>query len=47
MRTDILQQAHTIRASMDSVAIMLTDEQAAKISQPLSHMGSRSGGRVR
>ena len=47
MKTDILQQAQTIRASMDAAAIVLTDEQAAKISQPLSHMGSRSGGRVR
>lgn len=30
MRTDILQQAQTIRASMDAAAIALTDEQAAK-----------------
>lgn len=30
MRTDILQQAQTIRASMDASAIVLTDEQAAK-----------------
>ena len=30
MRTDILQQAQTIRASMDAAAIVLTDEQAAK-----------------
>ena len=30
MRTDILQQAQAIRASMDAAAIMLTDEQAAK-----------------
>ena len=30
MRTDILQQAHAIRASMDAAAIVLTDEQAAK-----------------
>ena len=28
MRTDILQQAHDIRASMDAAAIVLTDEQA-------------------
>ena len=30
MRTDILQQAQAIRASMDAAAIALTDEQAAK-----------------
>ena len=30
MRTDILQQAQAIRASMDAAAIVLTDEQAAK-----------------
>ena len=30
MRTDILQQAHDIRASMDAAASALTDEQAAK-----------------
>ena len=30
MRTDILQQARAIRASMDAAAIALTDEQAAK-----------------
>ena len=30
MRTDILQQAQAIRASMDAEAIVLTDEQAAK-----------------
>lgn len=30
MRTDILQQAQTIRASMDAASIVLTDEQAAK-----------------
>lgn len=30
MRTDILQQAQTIRASMDAAAIMLTDKQAVK-----------------
>ena len=30
MRTDILQQAQTIRASMDAAAIVLTDEQAVK-----------------
>ena len=30
MRTDILQQAQVIRASMDAAAIVLTDEQAAK-----------------
>lgn len=30
MRTDILQQARAIRASMDAAAISLTDEQAAK-----------------
>ena len=30
MRTDILQQAQSIRASMDAAAIVLTDEQAAK-----------------
>ena len=30
MRTDILQQAHDIRASMDAAAISLTDEQAAR-----------------
>ena len=30
MRTDILQQARDIRASMDAAAISLTDEQAAK-----------------
>ena len=30
MRTDILQQAHAIRASMDAAAIVLTDEQAVK-----------------
>ena len=30
MRTDILQQAKAIRASMDAAAIVLTDEQAAK-----------------
>lgn len=30
MRTDILEQAHAIRASMDAAAIVLTDEQAAK-----------------
>ena len=30
MRTDILQQAHAIRASMDAAASVLTDEQAAK-----------------
>lgn len=29
MRTDILQQARAIRASMDAAAIALTDEQAA------------------
>ena len=29
MRTDILQQARDIRASMDAAAISLTDEQAA------------------
>ena len=29
MRTDILQQAQAIRASMDAAAIVLTDEQAA------------------
>ena len=30
MRTDILQQAQTILASMDAAAIVLTDEQAKK-----------------
>lgn len=30
MRTDILEQAQSIRASMDAAAIVLTDEQAAK-----------------
>ena len=30
MRTDILQQAQAIRASMDAAAIVLTDEHAAK-----------------
>ena len=30
MKTDILQQARDIRASMDAAAISLTDEQAAK-----------------
>ena len=30
MRIDILQQAQSIRASMDAAAIVLTDEQAAK-----------------
>ena len=30
MRTDILQQAQAIRASMDAAAIALTDAQAAK-----------------
>lgn len=30
MRTDILQQAQAIRASMYTAAIVLTDEQAAK-----------------
>ena len=30
MRTDILQQAQAIRASMDAAAIVLTDEQAVK-----------------
>ena len=30
MRTDILQQAQAIRASMDAAAVALTDEQAAK-----------------
>lgn len=30
MRTDILQQAQTIRASMDAAAIVPTDEQATK-----------------
>ena len=30
MRTDILEQAKAIRASMDSAAIVLTDEQADK-----------------
>ena len=30
MRTDILQQAQAIRASMDAAAIVLTDEQASK-----------------
>ena len=30
MRSDILQQAQAIRASMDAAAIVLTDEQAAK-----------------
>ena len=30
MRTDILQQAQTIRASMDAAASALTDEQAVK-----------------
>ena len=30
MRTDILQQAQAIRASMDAAAIVLTDDQAAK-----------------
>ena len=30
MRTDILQQAQAIRDSMDTAAIVLTDEQAAK-----------------
>ena len=30
MRADILQQAQTIRASMDAAAIALTDEQAVK-----------------
>ena len=30
MRTDILQQAQVIRASMDAAAIVLTDEQAVK-----------------
>lgn len=30
MRTDILQQAQAIRASMDTAALVLTDEQAAK-----------------
>ena len=30
MRTDILQQARDIRASMDAAAIALTDEQAVK-----------------
>lgn len=30
MRTDILEQARAIRASMDAASIVLTDEQAAK-----------------
>ena len=30
MRTDILQQAQAVRASMDAAAIVLTDKQAAK-----------------
>ena len=30
MRTDILQQARDIRASMDAAASALTDEQAAQ-----------------
>ena len=30
MRTDILQQAQAIRASMDAAAIVLTDKQAVK-----------------
>ena len=30
MRTDILQQAQAIRASMDAAAVVLTDEQASK-----------------
>ena len=30
MRTDILQQAQAIRASMDAAAIVQTDEQATK-----------------
>ena len=30
MRTDILEQAQAIRASMDAAAVVLTDEQAAK-----------------
>ena len=30
MRTDILQQAQAIRASMDAAAVVLTDEQAVK-----------------
>ena len=30
MRTDIVQQARDIRASMDAAAILLTDEQATK-----------------
>ena len=32
MRTDILQQAQAICASMDAAAIVLTDEQATKAS---------------
>ena len=30
MRTDILEQAKALRASMDAAAAVLTDEQAAK-----------------
>lgn len=30
MRTDILEQARAIKASMDAAAVVLTDEQAAK-----------------
>ena len=30
MRTDILQQAQAIRASMDAAAVVLTDKQAVK-----------------
>lgn len=30
MRTDILEQAQAIRASMDAAAVVLTDEQAAE-----------------
>ena len=36
MRTDILQQARAIRASMDAAAIALTDEQATKAPVPAS-----------
>ena len=40
MRTDILQQAQAIRASMDAAAIVLTDEQAAKAGDRLYYSGT-------
>ena len=38
MRTDILQQAQAIRASMDAAAIVLTDEQAANAPTVYRHI---------